>query len=953
MGYDGDSFLVSEITDDLQLLLKDTLEEAPYVPGAFRLTLVVGQYYQNAVAAFKTVSHQVQGPWANASKALYTQIMIWYMVCGVWDLFFCNNAMLQGVGWERTRQSYSDDYDMFVDSVEDLCEVSLGCFISSHIFTAAGGYTSQLNGILRRRTASIPPEKKISYLNLFDLTSLKPDELHDGHFTPMIATWVLHMFLNAICEYPGREMGCPQRIRFSKGCSGENLPQDASCAECQCPLYWQLCMQEDDGCKNWECMGNRECTYEIDTPGMNSAGAGFYNASEISQQRCDVFNTLHTSIAVAIGGDEIAGGSNDRQWQGWILALGSVALLIVVLELLRWNKRRAYAPANDVETEVSKDDKDGAKPKRRNYLEAISFARYIASLHIVVGHLAAKGGIVGGVYLYGFGFTWVPWFFMLSGYILTHARLCSSRPDRFDDPLTFMWKRLASVFPMYALGVLLSAINKMAWGRPLPSVWNLLLQSWLLQSFIPTVIENTLQVHCWFLSCMIVYYVCFGFAYTHVRVLAPASVLGMLLGIAAIPWIAACAIPSMIGEPLEWYSSHKFGATETSVDVWTTFVKFNPICYFHVFLFGMLIAKLRCDMKEGSDTKYGKELGKALGFLSKFGATIGYSLLVCIFTLEYIRPPAYKISTRLSILMPLHGLMFLGLSSKHDPVSIVFGKVPQIFGSASYAQYVLQFLAWDVWPCADVGYHPSFFIFLTAISMVSQLLVQDSCRKYIWMRHKLSLLIGPVILTACLVTASLMYDPKADEAAFAPAWVDLSAQGYKAIDMQLNFSAQSTEGAVINPSLALQGTDLIIAARVHKVSTTVGGMRDWGNNTDVVEMVNEWKSSIVVGKAAFDRDAFFGWNSSAWSLDFDLEKAAILTDVTNATSLWGSTPLCEARPSYIEKNNTLIRKVVTGPEDPKWVHSNGDSLLTFNSVSFRARVRACVSQSRPSFRRPH
>lgn len=70
---------------------------------------------------------------------------------------------------------------------------------------------------------------------------------------------------------------------------------------------------------------------------------------------------------------------------------------------------------------------------------------------------------------------------MLSGYVLTHARLGSAHPSHVDAPLAYVRKRCATIVPLYALGVLLSAILRMAQGRALPPLWVLALQSFLLQ----------------------------------------------------------------------------------------------------------------------------------------------------------------------------------------------------------------------------------------------------------------------------------------------------------------------------------------------------------------------------------------------------------------------------------------------------------------------------------------
>ena len=115
------------------------------------------------------------------------------------------------------------------------------------------------------------------------------------------------------------------------------------------------------------------------------------------------------------------------------------------------------APAQDTaaefqhRAEASSAPADGAAGSEgSSRLDGIHMARLLASFHIVVGHLYAKGA-VDSVYFFSWGFTWVPWFFMLSGYVNTHARLYSKKPDAVDPPLLFCWKRLAPIYPAYAV----------------------------------------------------------------------------------------------------------------------------------------------------------------------------------------------------------------------------------------------------------------------------------------------------------------------------------------------------------------------------------------------------------------------------------------------------------------------------------------------------------------------
>ena len=102
----------------------------------------------------------------------------------------------------------------------------------------------------------------------------------------------------------------------------------------------------------------------------------------------------------------------------------------------------------------------------------LNAARLAASLHIVFGHLqkqTALRGSLADVYLLRWGFTWVPWFFMLSGFVLTHARLRSKRSAERQSACLFVKKRTAVIYPLFACALFLALLIRMWLGKALPT----------------------------------------------------------------------------------------------------------------------------------------------------------------------------------------------------------------------------------------------------------------------------------------------------------------------------------------------------------------------------------------------------------------------------------------------------------------------------------------------------
>ena len=78
---------------------------------------------------------------------------------------------------------------------------------------------------------------------------------------------------------------------------------------------------------------------------------------------------------------------------------------------------------------------------------------------------------------------------------------------------------------------------------------------------------------------------------------------------------------------------------------------------------------------------------------------------MCVFNVADLRPISWKLSARLSVLLPLQGLVLLGLAPVRptqrrlrDPIEWLLSHAPHAWGNLSYAQYVLQFVAYALWP---------------------------------------------------------------------------------------------------------------------------------------------------------------------------------------------------------------------------------------------------------------
>jgi len=617
-------------------------------------------------------------------------------------------------------------------------------------------------------------------------------------------------------------------------------------------------------------------------------------------------------------------------------------------ESARFNGVSSSLRALQEESPEKETENHEGSPKKKEFLKSLGFARILASQHIVLGHLFAKGATA-DIYFFGWGYTWVPWFFVLSGYVLTHARLNSSKPANVDRPFSHVAKRLSTIFPMYAFGLFLTMILRVAQDLKLPRYDTLIAQSFLMQSWIPVWTENAFLSQCWFLSNLIIYWAVFGWTYNYIRSMTLKSTFVSLGVISLIPWLIII-VPALNNNiDFNWYSQHKWGKTDTATDIWTILLKFNPIFYFHVFLFGMLLAVLRHNLK----TERESDLAKLLTYFTKYGAMIGYFWLILIFTVKDIQPASYKLSARLSILLPLQGIMMLGLSPLphvidsggfQDPLARLFSYAPSWIGDMSYCQYVLQFVMYNLFPVTKVN-NPSFFLYLWGASLLSYKFIQEpaakSWREFVSnQKEKLPFTTNHINIMALLVPSSAMAlvliiakashtpniilaRPTSVQRNFTalPAFVRIADE---AVDMTLNWKMAVDDDdklLPINPSLLFHddgkgGVDFIRTVRAHHIhEETVPGA------DEKMEHIVTFQSSIMLGQERFSGDLSLGFDDESikgWGLDgnFSLQQADY-NIISHKRKDKGWTDLCEPAGKYNEAKTWLSRKIVTGPEDPK------------------------------------
>ncbi len=381
-----------------------------------------------------------------------------------------------------------------------------------------------------------------------------------------------------------------------------------------------------------------------------------------------------------------------------------------------------------------------------------------------------------------FGFTWVPWFFMLSGYILTVAENKSKAKKtrqqqqqqliankNTDDGLSagekssdrnnieasasvifqYVFRRLQAVYPIYVVGI--AAAIATVWAidgrQSLQSPSDVLIYLMLLQSWVPSVLERGLKylVQCWFLSCLVLYWVLFHRLHNWISSLDSKSFFVVVfIVVFCIPFTYQMAI---LNRPT-WYGSHEYGSTDTGVDIAVVVLKYHPLAYLHIFVLGMCLVRARIAFMDAL-----RSISRGYCIIP-FISLIMYGALAILFCCGGETIPSFKLSLRLGLIAALQSGVLIGLSNKEDVLTKVFSHpVLMKFGKYSIVQYIFQFIVYQWYSYAtsnhvvDIWYFLLLFATSVVIGTLLNIIAQRNMNKVLLM------------VASCLFIMYLMLQP--------------------------------------------------------------------------------------------------------------------------------------------------------------------------------------------------
>ncbi len=273
----------------------------------------------------------------------------------------------------------------------------------------------------------------------------------------------------------------------------------------------------------------------------------------------------------------------------------------------------------------------------------------------------------------GNAFTFVSFFFLISGFILTY-----NYADRATlSPRNFYIARVSRVYPVYLLVMLLSIpFLQLEWqARSHQDFWaGLILTPFALQGWSPT-LSTFWNTVAWTIPAEVALYLVFPYLLRllqsqAVRLATPARLIALFLAL----WVIGF-LPHIVYLALN--PDHFAGAIDRYSDAyWLRALKFTPPAYFCTFTAGMVLARLHATLRL-------KPMHRAVVGLAGILALALY-LAVAVPFVPYVLVHG-------SLLLPIYATILIGVAGA-NPVASVFAFRPLVLlGETTFALYLLHF----------------------------------------------------------------------------------------------------------------------------------------------------------------------------------------------------------------------------------------------------------------------
>jgi peptidoglycan/LPS O-acetylase OafA/YrhL len=319
----------------------------------------------------------------------------------------------------------------------------------------------------------------------------------------------------------------------------------------------------------------------------------------------------------------------------------------------------------------------------------------------------------------------LPFFYVLSGFVLTHA-YHGRGPNEEGKKADFYTARFARLFPAYLLSFLLflpMAAEKFLWHPSAPQhrdvhtfVWGGVLTFFALQAWTP--LSQAWNAPAWSLSVEVFFYFLFPFVLPKIIRMRPTRLV-LLLGTL---WLAMISLTI----------AHELNVIRP--EAWHRYFMYQPLFWLPTFLIGIATYRLATRWRWAPDA---------------WATAVSIGSLSLLVTLSGWLPPERGDFLVNGGAAPLIALIVLAFSHPRCLSSrLMGGRVLSFLGGASYGIYILQDPIWHIWKVASdtlrhAGSHNTatgwqFFLYLAllgGIAILVQQTLEKPAQRWLWQRR--------------------------------------------------------------------------------------------------------------------------------------------------------------------------------------------------------------------------
>jgi len=320
-----------------------------------------------------------------------------------------------------------------------------------------------------------------------------------------------------------------------------------------------------------------------------------------------------------------------------------------------------------------------ATAQRRPSLPALTAVRAFSAVNILLFHFSNPHDFGPFAAIVDGGYVAVSFFFVLSGYIMAYNYADRAIDGRLDKR-EFWTNRLARLYPVYILGLLISwQMLRLEWNAQTHPMFfaGVVLTPLMMQAWQP-ILATFWSTPAWALSVEIFLYACFPWLAQIKGPRKNSRLIWLWWGV----WACGMILP------LLYVGLHPDGMevpNRFSSGWWLRALKFFPLQHLPTFLCGVLLARIQARVLVSNAKRMALALGGIAGWAGFL--FLAYHTGDTLWLYPLLHDP---------LLVPFYACIIFGLSADHWLAWLIARPALVAVGEASYCLYILHFNIWQV-----------------------------------------------------------------------------------------------------------------------------------------------------------------------------------------------------------------------------------------------------------------